>query len=285
MSIYLRIILFVICLVIVPTGLFAQTGDICSKLPAVESLRSLNANVASAGTNSDIIVQQMRERADMQARQEQERATWTAQMFPVKYLDSAETLKALCIFSAEIVPQPTIHMISVRAAQTSMAAIGDAIKRLDVPQIGPKSAELTIYVLVASDQDETLRPFPASLKPVVDQLKAVLSYKQFYLLDTLMATSVDNRHVQMSGDVRGLSPAPAPGQTPRDTNYIFRADVRIGNGEQATALVRLSSLNLQIGSMSISTDVDIPQGKQVVVGRATSGDRAFILVVSAKILN
>ncbi len=148
MSNYLRIILFAICLVIIPAGLFAQTGDICSKLPAVESLRSLNANGASAGTNSDIIVQQMRERADMQARQEQERATWTAQMFPVKYLDSAETLKALCIFSAEIVPQPTLHMISVRAAQTNMAAIGDAIKRLDVPQIGPKSAELTIYVLV-----------------------------------------------------------------------------------------------------------------------------------------
>jgi hypothetical protein len=119
----------------------------------------------------------------------------------------------------------------------------------------------------------------------VDQLNGVLSYKQFYLLDTLMATSVDNRHVQMSGDVRGLSPAPAPGQAPRDTNYVFRAEVRIGNDEQAAALVRLSNLNFQIGGMSISTDVDIPQGKQVVVGRATSGNRAFILVVSAIILN
>jgi hypothetical protein len=206
-------------------------------------------------------------------------------MIPVKYLDSAATLKALCIFPAEIVPQTGQHLISVRAPAANMPAITDAIKRLDVPQVGPKSAELTIYVLVGSDQDETLRPFPASLKPVVDQLNGVLSYKQFYLLDTLMATSVDNRHVQMSGDVRGLSPAPAPGQAPRDTNYVFRAEVRIGNDEQAAALVRLSNLNFQIGGMSISTDVDIPQGKQVVVGRATSGNRAFILVVSAIILN
>jgi hypothetical protein len=176
-------------------------------------------------------------------------------------------------------------MISVRAPQANMAAIGDAIKRLDVPQVGPKSAELTIYVLVGSDQDETLRPFPASLKPVVDQLKGVLSYKQFYLLDTLMATSVDNHHIQMNGDVRGLSPAGAPGQPPRDTVYSFRADLRFGNTDQATALVRLSNLSFQIGSVWMNTDVDIPQGKQVVVGRATSGDRAFILVVSAKILN
>jgi hypothetical protein len=100
-----------------------------------------------------------------------------------------------------------------------------------------------------------------------------------------MATSVDNHPIQMNGDVRGLSPAPPPGQLPRDTNYNFRADVRIDNGEAAAAPVRLSFLNFQIGTMYIRTDVDIPQGKQVVVGRATSGDRAFILVVSAKILN
>ncbi len=29
----------------------------------------------------------------------------------------------------------------------------------------------------------------------------------------------------------------------------------------------------------------MPQGKQVVVGKATAGERAFILVVSVKILN
>lgn len=275
MSNYLKVVLFATCVVLIPTGLYAQ-ADICSTLPYVSS---------GGGTPAEVIVEQMKQRGAAEAAQNNERRLWTAQMFPVKYLDSAETVKALCIFRAEIVPQPTLHMISVRALQQDMAAIGDAIKRLDVPQVGPKSAELTIYVLVGSDQDESLRPFPVSLKPVVDQLKGVLSYKQFYLLDTLMATSVDNHNVQMNGDVRGLNPAPTPGQTPRDTNYNFRAGVRIGNGEGAAASVRLSGLGFQIGSMYINTDVDIPQGKQVVVGRATAGDRAFILVVSAKILN
>ena len=273
---YLKGVLLAIALFLVPSGLFAQ-ADICSTLPTVAATGS--------GTPAEVIVEQMKQRGAAQAAQYNERVLWTAQMFPVKYLDSAETVKALCIFRAEIVPQPTLHMISVRALQQDMAAIGDAIKRLDVPQVGPKSAELTIYVLVGSDQDETLRAYPATLKPVVDQLKSVLSYKQFYLLDTLMATSVDTRQVQMSGDVRGLNPAPPPGQTPRDTSFNFRASIRIGNGEGGAASVRLSGLGFQIGSMYINTDVDIPQGKQVVVGRATSGDRAFILVVSAKILN
>src|SRR5712671_1567198 len=105
MSNYLKVVLFVICLVMVPKGLFAQS-DICSALPNVGS---------TPGTTAEVVVEQMRERADMRARQEKERGAWIVQMFPVKYLDATESLKALCIFSAEIVPQPALHMISVRA--------------------------------------------------------------------------------------------------------------------------------------------------------------------------
>jgi hypothetical protein len=54
------------------------------------------------------------------------------------------------------------------------------------------------------------------------------------------------------------------------------------------ASVRLGNLRFSFSNglnLSISTDVDVPPGKQVVVGKATAGDRAYILVVSAKILN
>jgi hypothetical protein len=51
----------------------------------------------------------------------------------------------------------------------------------------------------------------------------------------------------------------------------------------------MSQLNFRLNgenvAVMIATDVDIPVGKQVVVGKSTSGDRAYILVVSAKILN
>jgi len=253
----------------------------------VSSFQVQGANGAqgvSGVGNSEIVVEQMRERADLQAQQAKERVGWTVQMFSVKYLDSTETLKGLCIFPAEIIPQPALHVISVRTAQTNMSAIGDAIKRLDVPQAGPKSVELMIQILVASDQTETLRQVPASLNPVVDQLKGVLAYKQFFLLDTLMSTTADAHSVGLNGTVRGLNP-PAPNGDNRNTSYQFRANLRIGSGELAAAAVRLSGLSFSVDQVSLSTDVDIPPGKQVVVGKATAGDRAFILVVSAKILN
>ena len=35
----------------------------------------------------------------------------------------------------------------------------------------------------------------------------------------------------------------------------------------------------------VSADVDIPQGQQVVVGKATMGDKALILVMTSKFSN
>jgi hypothetical protein len=284
MSKYWRAALFALCLFMIPTGLSAQDGDICSKLPVVSSVGQVGN-----GSNAEVVVQQMKDRAEMQARQEKERAAWTVQMIAVKYLDTAATLKPLCIFPAEIVPQIGQHLISVRAPATSMSAIADAIKRLDVPQVGPKNVEWTIHVLVASDQSETLRPVPSNINAVVEQLKGMLPYKQFYLLDTLFGTIADGNFINLNGGVRGLSPAPAPGSTARDTGYQFGAKLSIGNGDPVSASVRASQLNFRLNGgdtqVMIATDVDIPAGKQVVVGKSTSGDRAYILVMSAKILN
>lgn len=278
MSNYLRVILFAICLVMVPTGLFAQT-DICSTLPIVAP--------SGGNTSGEVIVEQMRQRAAVQTLQEQQRASWTSKLIPLKNNVPNSTLTALCIFHAEVVPQPSLHILSLRAPQELMSAIEDAVKRLDVPQMGPRSVELIVHVLVGSDQDESLRQVPASLKPVVDQLKGVLSYKQFYILDTLLSNTIESRRVSLNGDARGLITSTAQGG-PRDVPYSFQADLSIGNAEPAPAAVRLSNMRFNFTStlpLNISTDVDIPPGKQVVVGRATAGDRAFILVVSARVLN
>jgi hypothetical protein len=259
--------------------LFAQS-DICSTLPAVASFSG------TGNSNAEIVVEQMKERQRAQEGQEVQRANWSSKMITLKNNVPISVLKSLCIFHVEVVPEPTLHVLSVRAPQELMASIEDAVKRMDVPQPGPKSVELTVSVLVASDQDESLRPISTSVKPVVDQLKGVLTYKQFYLLDTLLSTTLDGHGISLNGGFRGLEP-PYNGQ-PRDTNYNFNANlVVLTDGSAPT--VRLSNLRLGLslggGGVTIQTDVDVPQGKQVVVGKTTSGDRAYILVVSAKVLN
>jgi len=271
MRIYAKALILVVCLWIVPTHAFAQ-ADLCSSLPSI----------SSPGTPPEIIVEQMKQRGALLSMQEQQREGWTSKIISVKNNIPSTTLQALCIFRAEVVPQPPLHAVSVRAPQDQIAAIEDAIKRLDVPQQGPKSVELTVQVMVASDRDETmLKMVPSSLKPVVDQLKGLLSYKQYYLLDTLIGTGADSRSVSLSGDVVGLRATPA-----EISSYQFYATVRIGNGDPSASTVRLSNLRYNLGSgIVINTEIDIPFGKQVVVGKTTSGDRAFILVVSATVMN
>jgi hypothetical protein len=91
------------------------------------------------------------------------------------------------------------------------------------------------------------------------------------------------------GGVRGLETVNNNGnQNPRDSPYSFQADQEVLT-DSAIPTVRLSrlrwSLTLVGNGVNIYTDVDVPQGKQVVVGKSTAGDRAYILVVSAKVLN
>jgi len=268
---YWKAAVLVVCLWIAPSKGFAQ--DLCSTLPSV-------ANPGS-GTPSEIIVEQMKERAAAQALQETQRANWVSKMIPMKNNVPASTLRALCIFRAEVVPQSALHVLSVRAPQEQMAAIEDAVKRLDLPQQGPKSVELTVHILVASDRDETqLKAVPSSLKPVVDQLKGLLSYKQYYLLDTLIGTAIDSRYVNLSGSIVGLRSAPDAAD-----NYQFTANVLVQSGDSSASTVRLTGLRYSLGAVMITTEIDIPPGKQVVVGKATSGERAFILVVGAMVMN
>jgi len=269
---YWKAAMLVAWLWIAPATLFAQT-DICSTLPYV-------ANPGN-GYTGEIIVEQMKERAAAQALQEQQRAGWTSKMIPLKNNVPTSSLQALCIFRAKVMPQSALHVLSVRAPQEQMAAIEDAVKRLDVAQPGPKSVELTVHVLIASDHDEMLRATSASLKPVVDQLKTIFPYKQYYLLDTEIGTAVDGKTISLSGDVVGLRSNPTA-----TSNYNFDAQIKIGNGDPSASTVRLSYVRYRLSDgPQISTEIDIPLGKQVVVGKATSGDRAYILVVSATIMN
>jgi len=278
MRTHLKVVILVLCLFVAPVGVFAQS-DICSTLPTVSSFQGANGGEG----NSQIVVEQMKERAAYQAQQEATRASWASKMIMLKYNIPVSTLRALCIFHVEVVPEQTLHMLSVRAPQELMASIEDAVKRMDVPQPGPKSVELTVSILVASDKDESLPPISASVKPVVDQLKTVLSYKQFYLLDTLLSTTLNGHYVSLNGGFQ----TSINGQN-RDVNYQFQANLDVVTDATAPT-ARLSNLRFQLSNLpiavSIGTDVDVPQGKQVVVGKSTSGDRAYILVVSGKVLN
>ena len=236
--------------------------------------------------NDAVEVERLRIQAEERARQEVEQRDWETKLFQIKYVDPGELRAALSMFRSSIsYSGGGLRVLSVRAPKEIMPAIEDAIKRLDVP-MPRKDAELTIYVLLASDQPSAA-PLPASLQPVVNQLKNVLSYKGYQLVDTLIARGRETNMTYLAGTLP-IEHASFPG----NATYQFRGTFRILNPDGKDTVLRLEKMGFQLDvpidpqghttNLRIDTDVEIPRGQQIVVGKATYNERAFILVMNAK---
>lgn len=241
-----------------------------------------------ASTPPEIEVERMRIQAEERHRQEMEQRDWETKIFPVKYADPGELRLVLSMFRAAIQPNAAMRVLSVRAPKEIMPAIEDAIKRFDVPS-AQKSAELTIYVLVASNEPDNSRPVPQTLQPVINQLKNVFSYKGYQLADTLVARGGEDRYTKMMGVLPPFTNGGA------GADYQFAAYFQVQNPDQKEPVLRLREMrfsaavsvpagngNFRRADAAVATDVDIPRGQQVVVGKATVGESAIILVMTAK---
>jgi hypothetical protein len=194
----------------------------------------------------------------------------------------------LAAFRGSITPNSTLRLLTVRAPKEIMPAIEDAIKRLDVPSPGiHRDADLTIFVIMATDQANT-NPLPSSLQPVVNQLKNVLAYKGYQLVDTLIARGTNLNLTRLRGMFSFVWDAT---HGPLSVTYDFGAQFRVDNPEGKEPVLRLSQMQFNLSvpldgnrntDLHINTDVDIPRGQQVVVGKATYLERAFILVMTSK---
>jgi hypothetical protein len=235
--------------------------------------------------NNDIEIEKLKIEAQERARQELERRDWETKIFTLKYVDANQLTTLLSVFRASIKNNPNLRALAVSAPKEIMPAIEDVIKRFDVPPSASakKDAELTIHVIMASDQT-TSGTLPPALQPIVNQLKNVLSYKGYQLVDTIMNRG--NGSVNLQGTL------PLPSQFPGVTTYTFMSFFRIDNPDEKAPILRLTQMRFVLNipfnqqgntqQLMISTDVEIPRGQQVVVGKATFGDKAFILVMSAK---
>jgi len=233
----------------------------------------------------EVQVEEMRARE----RREQEMRDWETKIFPIKYADPNQLWAALRMFRAEINPENNLRILAVKAPKEIMPAIADAIKTLDVPTRA-KRVDLTVFILLATDQPDPAKTVPAVLQPVINQLKGVLAYKGYELVDTLIAPGTDDRMTEHNG---ALSPLDRASQMP--SRYFFRAMFRVDATEGRGPVLRLDNMqfsldvfhapNAPASNVRIQTHIDIPAGQQVVVGKGTLGDKAIILVMNAKFLD
>jgi hypothetical protein len=279
-----RIFLSGILLMLLP-GIGRGQSDLC-----VRSLPNV-PNEARA--------EQLRIEAAERTAREAERRGWEVKNFPVKNITNTNNpLSALCILRVEVVFQPQLRIVQIRAPKELMAEVEDAIKRLDVPPPPPepprvpvmKDVELTAFVIVAVDSPDPQRqPIPDSLQSVANQLKSVLPNGALYLADTVVGRGKDQSSIRVGGNTEFYSTQISI----MNSNGVPYSS--FGNPSGGPLVIRLNSLQASTKDVrgdtiaTFSTNLDVPVGSQVVLGRVTPSKpglvRAVMIVISGKVLD
>jgi hypothetical protein len=208
------------------------------------------------------------------------------------------TIQALLPNTSVLVTSSDNEHLILSGPKDTVSGFEEIIKQLDVAPVTKKNIETTVYMVVASAQASNGATMPADLDPVVKQLKGVFSYKSFRLLDSFVLRSRDTE----KGNTSGFVP-PMEGSAPAGSKIIYQFGYnRVSlDGTETNRVIRYDRLSLGIKvpvsgvgiqfsyvEAGISTDVDVPEGKKVVVGKTSAvegADSALILVISAKVVD
>jgi len=138
---------------------------------------------------------------------------------------------------------------------------------------------------------------PAELKAVLAQLRETLNYRNYSL-----ATSIVQRLTETQRGLRGkgiadISRAPNPADNVQLLYEYFINSVAAITGPSGAPALQIGEFTFSTGwsvaaskagvddRTQIQTTLNLRDGEKVVVGTATLGERALIVVLTAKFIN
>jgi len=196
---------------------------------------------------------------------------------------------------AQLAASNEFRTITARDFPENIAAIEEAIKRLDTPEVTRPDIELRMHVLLASNKEGASNPYPADLKDVIGELQKTLNFKEYTLLTSIVQRTRESRGPRSSYlDGRGSAEVAWPnpnvpvGFEKRISNYSFSATSVALTSSQSATEIQLGdfyfTLSVPGTEARIHSDVRMRDGERVVVGTAGFSDKALILVMTARVL-
>jgi len=222
-------------------------------------------------------------------------------IFEIKYRDPYGLLQVIRPLGsgfkgATISVEQAFKTLTVRDFPENIAAIEEAINRLDKPEAPRPDIEFSIHVLIASNSPSGLEDYPADLGDVVKQLKSTLKYKSYALMTSAIHHSKEGPSgVSNTGVAESnlFSSVPTP---PNPIFYEYSLELISIDSASGTTSVQLGGFHfnmrvplnmgnsVQYQNVGFRSPVSLRQGEKVVVGSTTMGDKGLIVVVSAKVL-
>ena len=188
--------------------------------------------------------------------------------------------------------------ITVRDFPENLVTIEEALKRLDTPSAPRPNIELHMYVLIGSSKSAYVTPatvqIPAELKDVVTQLRETLSYGNYELAASVVQRLTETPRGLSGKGTAEISMSPAPsGSVTLPYEYSITS-VTLASTSSGAPIVQIGEFTFSTGLIApatvdnrtqVQTALNLRDGEKVVVGTATLGDRALIIVLSAKLVN
>jgi hypothetical protein len=190
-----------------------------------------------------------------------------------------------------------MHTITIRDFPENLAAIEEAIKRLDHPVAEDPDIELKISVLIGSKSPlKDGATLPDELAPVVKQLQSTLRYSNYGLMTAVVQRTVAGNGLEGSGvaepTLLGMS-----AEAGRPIMYSYRLRrITLGSSTERPSInvenfnfsMRIpinvgAGIGIQYQNVGFETPVSIRQNEKVVIGTTTMGDKALIVVVTATV--
>jgi hypothetical protein len=187
---------------------------------------------------------------------------------------------------ARINSSNSLRTITVRDFPENLAAIEQALRRLDVPTPPKPDIEIRLRILIATPTGEG--NVPADLANVVRQLQANLNYKGYYQIAPISARVRAGQGTSGRGETR-LEPPLSDEPTTAHYSYGVEQVQLVPGGAGGAQVIQLRKLKFELdgkhlGEAEVSTGVSLTEGEKVVVGTGTLKSRAMIVVVFVKVL-
>jgi len=187
------------------------------------------------------------------------------------------------------------HTITVRDFPENIAAIEEAVARLDKPTPPEPDVDLKISLLIGSKTPLPGPAVPDDLVPVVKQLQSTLRYSHY----GLMAANIQHTKAGEGIEGSGIAEPTLIGMAASEEHPVFYSyrlqNIRVDStGERPSVGVEIFKFGMRVPvklekgtqyeNVGFNTPVSIRENEKVVIGTTTMGDRAVIVVLMANVL-
>jgi hypothetical protein len=141
-------------------------------------------------------------------------AKFSVKLFEVRHRSPMSLSEALIALGSgapgsTMIPNGPLRTLTVRDYPENIAAIEEALKRLDLPETAPISLECQLHLLSASMTESEKSQLAKNLEPVVTQLRSTLKFTNYRYISSTLNRVSDGGSIESNGFTGTLFPTPS----------------------------------------------------------------------------